>query len=189
MHTHSKEDNNAFVCSWREKQLLDGYRGEINSGSRVLDVGCGNGTIGKAVADAFHANVEGADVVNMLSFPLSFHALPDAWNTLRDKSFDFVMLNDALHHMEPEIQISTLRHALRVGKKVLIFDTHPTLLAKALDRMMGYLVYKGREAVPLTHKTPEAWCQCLKEMGYTPTFRVIPKPFFFYPLHHFVIVV
>jgi len=189
MSTASQKANNAFVCSWREKQLLDGYSGEIHPDSRVLDVGCGNGTIGKSVADAFQAHVEGADVVNMLSFPLSFHALPEAWNTFPEKSFDVVMLNDALHHMRPDIQISTLRHALRVGKKILIFDTYPTLLAKVLDLIMGSAIYKGREAIPLTHKTPEAWCECIKKLGYTPTYRAVSKPFFFYPLHHFVIVV
>lgn len=176
-----------FVCSWRLRQVLGVYRGEIPVGCRILDVGCGSGTLAKAVAEAFGATVEGADIVNLLVHDLPFHLLPASWERWPEKSFDVVMINDALHHMEPKTQLSTLGQALRVGKKVLIFETYPTLLAKIFDVIMGYIIYGGREAVPLTHKNPETWCRTLEGLGCRANLLDLPKPFFLYPLRHFAI--
>ncbi len=176
-----------FVCSWRKRQLLEAYRGEIPAGCRVLDVGCGSGAIGKAVVDTFQAKVEGADIVNLLVHDLPFHILPDSWKKWPEQAFDVIMINDALHHMEPETQLFTLRQALRVGRKVLIFETHPTVLAKVADVVMGYFIYGGREAVPLTHRDPEIWCRILEELGCRVNRRDVLKPSFFYPLRHFAI--
>lgn len=188
MAVFAEKRSSSFVSPWRARQLLDGYRGEIPSGSRVLDVGCGSGMIGTAVAEAFQARVEGADIENLLVRDLPFHKLPESWAKWPDGSFDVVMVNDALHHMAPEVQSSTLRHALRVGRKVLIFETRPTLAAKAADLIMAYLIYGGREAVPLTHRDPEDWGRLLKELGCQAKVRDLPKPVFFYPLHHFAII-
>lgn len=174
----------------RKRQLLEAYaRAKVfNAGDLVLDLGCGNGAMGKTVAETFQCKVEGADVVNLLIENLPFHILPKSWEKWPAQSFDIVMINDALHHMKPEIQISTLRAALRIGKKVLIFDTHPTLPAKILDVLMGYIVYGGREAVPLTHKDPQAWTRLLEALGCRTTLYDLTRPSFFYPLRHFVLV-
>lgn len=179
---------NSRVCSWRREQLLRAYLGEIPRGSRILDVGSGSGAIGKAVADTFQAIVEGADIENFLAYDLPFHFLPQDWQKWPGGSFDTVMINDALHHMKPDIQVSTLREALRVGKKVMIFETAPTLLAKILDVVMGNFIFRGREAIPLTHKDIKAWNDILESLGGEVSARDLPKPFFLYPLRHFVII-
>jgi len=180
--------NSAFVCSWRERQLIDSFSGEVPKGSRVLDIGCGNGTMGYAVEKAYGAKVDGADITNMIVGTMPFHKLPESWATWPDKSFDIVMINDALHHMTPEIQMATLRDSLRVGKKIIIFDTRPTLLAKTADVVLGFLVYWGKEVVPLTHRDSEEWKQLLHGLGAKTHEHPVAKPFFFYPLKHFVIV-
>ncbi len=181
---------NILVSSWRRRQLLEAYTlgGVFSPGVLVLDIGCGNGEMGRAVAQAFGVRVEGADIVNLLEEDLSFHALPESWEKWPVQYFDVTMLNDALHHMSPDTQISTLGHALRVGKKVLIFETRPTMLAKFLDVVMGRFVYGGRETITLTHREPEAWTQILKELGWRTRLYDLPRPFF-YPLRHFVLVV
>ena len=182
------ERSRAFVSSLRTKQLLAGYRGEILPGSLVLDVGCGSGTMAKAVEETCGAKIEGADITNLLVQDFPFHKLPEAWETWPDRSFDIVMINDALHHMTAVIQLDTLRESLRVGKKVLIFETYPTLVAKALDLIMAYIIYHGHEVVTLTHKSPEAWCEILAGLGCRVETRSISKPSVLYPLRHFAIV-
>ena len=176
---------------WRKQQLLEAYtRGRIFSpGDSVLDIGCGNGAMGKAIADTFRVKVEGADVINMLTEDLPFHALPQSWEKWQGRYFDEAMLNDALHHMTPDTQRATLGQALRVGRKVLIFETRPTLLAKFLDVVMAYIVYRGRETVTLTHRAPEEWSEILKELGCRVNIYDLTRPFFFYPLRHFILIV
>lgn len=140
------------------------------------------------MAESFRAAVEGADIVNLLTCDMPFHELPEAWGQWAAHPFDVVMINDALHHMSPAEQLSTLRHALAVGKKLLIFDTRPTLFAKIADVVMAYLVYRGREATPLTHRGPHAWKQILAGLGFRATVLGVNKFPFFYPLRHFVII-
>jgi 2-polyprenyl-3-methyl-5-hydroxy-6-metoxy-1,4-benzoquinol methylase len=188
MPMHEKSHNGSFVCSWRVKQLLDGYRSEMPAGSRVLDIGCGNGTMAETVAKEFGVKMEGADITNMLTADIPFHQLPESWSAWQGGSFDIIMINDALHHMPPEIQIATLRDSLRVGKKVLIFDTCPTLVAKIADLIMGGAVYRGKEEIPLTHKNPTEWRQILEKLGAQVKEIPVSKPFLFYPLKHFVLV-
>lgn len=180
--------SSSFACSWRARQLLASYSGEILPGFRVLDVGCGNGAIGRAIAESFRATVEGADVVSLLTHDMPFHKLPEAWEQWTTRPFDVVMINDALHHMSPAEQLSTLRHASAVGRKLLIFDTCPTMLAKIADVVMARIVYRGREAVPLTHREPYVWMQILAELGFRAAMLGVDKFPFFYPLRHFAIV-
>ena len=179
-----------FYSNWRKRQLLEGYaRTEVfKAGDLVLDLGCGNGAMGRAVAETFQCKVEGADVVNLLIEDLPFHILPKSWEKWSAQSFDVVMINDALHHMEPDIQTSTLRGALGIGRKVLIFDTRPTLIAKILDVLMGYIMYGGKETIPLTHRDSGAWIRLLEESGCRTTLYDLARPSLLYPLYHFMIV-
>src|SRR3989338_10144616 len=105
-----------LFSSWRKRLLMEAYtmRGVFRPGDSVLDIGCGNGAMGKAVADTFRVKVEGADVINMLTEDLPFHALPQSWEKWPGQYFDAAMLNDALHHMTPDTQRVTLSQALRV---------------------------------------------------------------------------
>lgn len=179
-----------LASSTRTRILLDGYSHDIARGANILDLGCGNGAIGKAVADVFEAaSMVGADVQNFLQHDdISFHLLTDQTLPFDNDAFDIVMLNDVLHHTLPDRQTDSLREAIRVGRKVLIFETEPTLLAKGLDVVMNWVVYWGREATPLSHRTPEAWAALIGGLGAKCRVKQLSVPLY-YPLRHFTVVV
>ena len=116
-----------FVEIQRRAQLneiserLKSIEGLIKSGDKVLDVGCGNGHFGKAVADRLKAKVSGVDVVDYqhAEIPVKFydgHKIPH-----RDGAFDVIILAFMLHHVEHQEEL--LAEAIRCSRdKVIIFE-------------------------------------------------------------------
>lgn len=93
----------------------------IKKGDKVLDVGCGNGRFGKAVADHFGAKVSGVDVVDYAApkIPVKLydgHKIPH-----KDGAFDVIILAFMLHHVSHQEEL--LSEAVRVSDgNVLIFE-------------------------------------------------------------------
>lgn len=177
-----------LASSTRTRLLLDGYTNAITRGARILDLGCGNGAIAKTVANAFEASVVGVDVENFLEYDFPFRLIADHKLPFDDESFDVVMINDMLHHTASDRQEDSIREAIRVGRKVLIFETEPTMLAKCLDVVMNWVVYGGREATPLSHRTPREWGILIEGLGATCLVRRLNVPLY-YPLRHFTLVI
>lgn len=100
----------------------------------------------------------------------------------RNQTYDVVMLNDVLHHLEERNQFLILKEALRVGKKVLIFEARPTLSGKLFDILLNKLHYGDLDA-PLTFKNEAGWEKIFKKLNIKyETIRV--KSQFFYPFSH-----
>lgn len=93
----------------------------IRKGDRVLDVGCGNGRFGRAVADYFGTEVSGVDVVDYAAaeIPVKLyqgHKIPH-----KDGAFDVIILAFMLHHVHHQEEL--LGEAVRVSRgKVIIFE-------------------------------------------------------------------
>ncbi|MEO9141609.1 MAG: class I SAM-dependent methyltransferase, partial [Polyangiaceae bacterium] len=87
----------------------------------MLDLGCGNGAIGKAVEGRFGASVVCADIENFLEYDVPFHKITGKLE-FADDSFDFAMFNDVLHHIPKPSQLEAILEAVRVARKLLIFD-------------------------------------------------------------------
>ncbi len=177
-----------LVSSCRLHLQVDAYKGQISSGSRILDFGCGNGAVSIAIARQFQAAVAGADIQDFLHYNLPFFLSRD--RRLSDifgyKSFDIVIMNDMLHHICGDRQLSYIQEAKRIGKKVLIVETYPTRLAKFLDILMNYIVYLGKETTPLSHRTPQQWEALIKSLDSPYSIKILKSPFY-YPLRHFII--
>lgn len=177
-----------LVSATRLEILLGAYQHHLPPKSRILDLGCGNGEISRAVQERFGAEMTCADVENMLEHPYPFHHV-DRLAEFPPGHFDVVMINDVLHHIPRKDQLDALRSAGRVARKLLIFDTAPTVTAKVLDVVMNYVVYRGREATPLTHRSSGEWAWALTTIGYKPqVVQELTAPLFYYPLRHFLIV-
>jgi len=82
------------------QQRLDDIGDFIRPGDDVLDVGCGNGQFGEAIAKSYGARVQGVDVVNYVGaqIPINFY---DGYKLpFDDKSFDVIIMAMMLHHVE-----------------------------------------------------------------------------------------
>ena len=127
----------------------------INKNTRVLDVGCGDGTLMEYLKDSRKIDIRGIEisknnVQKCLSKGLTVIE-GDAEKDLMqfpDSSFDFVILSQTLQaFLTPEIVIKEL---LRVGKKAVV-----TIPNFGFWKVRLHLLLKG--TMPITKNLPDEW--------------------------------
>ncbi|MBI2268237.1 MAG: class I SAM-dependent methyltransferase [Candidatus Blackburnbacteria bacterium] len=174
----------SFTQKFRSSLITRTYKNWLKRNEKVLDVGCGTGVVSEYLASHFNVTITGCDINNHLSRDIKFvkMAYKDKL-PLPKNSFDTAMLNDVLHHVEWDDQERLLREALRVSKKVLLFEVQPTLVGKLCDYLLGKIYYKNM-LIPFTFRTSAEWKILFKKL---PVKRLktkyVHRPFF-YPFSH-----
>ena len=98
----------------------------VPSGSRVLDVGCGNGFIAHHLSAMLGAEVLGIDVMKTTEAPINYRRYDGAEFPADDKSFDVVLLCYVLHHaQDAEVVLREVRRVLRDGGLAIIYEDIP----------------------------------------------------------------
>ncbi|MDX2132116.1 MAG: class I SAM-dependent methyltransferase [Planctomycetota bacterium] len=98
----------------------------LRPNDRVLDVGCGNGTLGRALLDAPGAPpglvVEGLERVRRGNEPIAVHAYDGGAIPFAARAYDVLIVADVLHHERaPE---ALLRECARVAGRLVIVKDH-----------------------------------------------------------------
>ena len=127
----------------------------INKNTRVLDVGCGDGTLMEYLKDIKKIDIRGIEisknnVQKCLSKGLTVIEGDAEKNLMQfpDSSFDFVILSQTLQaFLTPEIVIKEL---LRVGKKAVV-----TIPNFGFWKVRLHLLLKG--TMPITKNLPDEW--------------------------------
>ena len=127
----------------------------INKNTRVLDVGCGDGTLMEYLKNSRKINIRGIEisknnVQKCLSKGLTVIEGDAEKDLLQfpDGSFDFVILSQTLQaFLTPEIVIKEL---LRVGKKAVV-----TIPNFGFWKVRLHLLLKG--TMPITKNLPDEW--------------------------------
>lgn len=127
----------------------------INKNTRVLDVGCGDGTLMEYLKDSKKIDIRGIEisknnVQKCLSKGLTVIEGDAEKDLLQfpDGSFDFVILSQTLQaFLTPEIVIKEL---LRVGKKAVV-----TIPNFGFWKIRLHLLLKG--TMPITKNLPDEW--------------------------------
>ena len=90
----------------------------------VLDVGCGNGQFGEAIAKAYEVHVHGVDVVNYINADIPMNIYDGLHLPFPDNSFDVVVMAMMLHHVKHQEEL--LEEAIRCSRRALIIyeDTY-----------------------------------------------------------------
>lgn len=127
----------------------------IDSNSKVLDLGCGDGNLLRLIADKRNAVVQGIElnqdeIYKCVEKGVSvFH--DDFENGLKgypDKLFDYVILNQSMQ--ETKNAGFVIKEALRVGKKVIVgFPNFAFFKARLRMFFMG--------KAPITKSLPYRW--------------------------------
>lgn len=127
----------------------------VEQNSKVLDLGCGNGTLMEYLEKTKNVNVQGIEISEdyiyecvergLCVLHTDFNKGLDAYN---DGSFDFVILSQSLQQVK---NIDTvLDEALRVGRKVIIGFPNFAHFSLRVDMLIN-----GR--APVTDCLPENW--------------------------------
>ena len=177
-----------FTAPFRGRLIIDNYKSWLKEREKVLDIGCGNGISSKEISDKLKVNITGCDVEKNIVLDMPFSIIPKNGKLpFKDKQFDASMLNDVLHHVEKDYQLHILKEALRVSKKVLIFEVEPTLLGKLFDVLLNKLHYKSLKT-PLTFRWRRDWVELFKEMGLKYETKKVNTPAW-YPFSNIAVMV
>lgn len=155
-------------------------------GERILDLGCGDGELAKALSDA------GVDVVGVDSSPEMLEAARAKGVNVRladghdlasqfEHEFDAIFSNAALHWMtRPREVIDGVRHALKPGGRFVAEFGGFGNVAAIVTSMMA--VARSRDgdaslAAPWFFPTPEHYSGYLEDAGFTvERIALIPRP-------------
>ncbi len=114
------------VYEARLRTLLGLIAPHLKQGDRVLDVGCGVGTLGKGLMNSPEAPrelvVEGLERHVRGGEPITVHAYGGGAMPFADGAYDVVILADVLHHEEEPDEL--LGECLRVAGRFLIIKDH-----------------------------------------------------------------
>jgi SAM-dependent methyltransferase len=140
----------------------------------ILDVGAGDGRVGRAIADVLDGEVRGVDVKPQESaIPVSSfdgRSLPFAAG-----AFDFVVLADVLHHAEQPGAL--LAEAVRVAGVAVLVKDH-FAFGPWSRRMLRVLDEVGnaqqRVAVRARYFSPAEWLDSIDRAGACVTAQIWP---------------
>ena len=141
MTTGSREHFDQLAERYGELRAAPGYGDPVTAavveiaglrGSRVLDVGCGPGTVLGQLARAFDVTAVGVDVsprmieVARREVPeASFHVASAEALPLADETFDAVIMRMVVHHLDRPRTFPEIRRVLRPSGRLAITTTDP----------------------------------------------------------------
>ncbi len=144
----------------------------IKEGSKILDLGCGSGIVGKTFQDFFKAELFGIDIIDRRVVKIPFQIYDGVNLPFPEKSFDIVMINYVLHHVGDLIPL--LKEVKRVAKdKVIIFEDLPEgFLSKIICKLHGKSYSKFFQNPEKTSfKIEKEWEGIFKETGFNIIFK------------------
>lgn len=175
------------TTGYRYKLITSVYKKWIKDGNTILDIGCGTGIITKLLIDEYNVHITGCDIKNYLLYDIPFLKIKGERLPVKDHTFNMVLLNDVLHHIDKLKQKEILIEAIRVADKVLIFEAEPTLLGKLADIVLNRYHY-GSLATPLSFRTKAEWQKLFKSLSLKSQGVKLKRPFW-YPFSHIAFMV
>lgn len=128
------------VHTRRIRRLADLLGRMVPEAGSLLDVGCGDGRIGRCLADLKTGlRVEGIDVLVRPETAIPVQCFDGRSIPHPDNSFDAVMLVDVLHHSDDPLRL--LEESRRVARRWIIIKDHNRngLFANATLRFMDWV--------------------------------------------------
>lgn len=157
-----------WVLDRRARVLAGHLAACLPAGARILDVGCGDGKIGRLILSLRpDVTIEGIDVLVRPITDIPVRAFDGTRIPFDTQCFDVVQFVDVLHHTVDPLVL--LREAMRVGRLILIKDHYRDgILAEQTLRLMDW-VGNSRHGVGLTYNywSKAEWAVAFERLGLT----------------------
>ncbi|MCX5637089.1 MAG: methyltransferase domain-containing protein [Planctomycetota bacterium] len=149
-----------------------------------LDVGCGSGEVAKSIEDRCpHIRISGVDVLIRKGTMIKVIKFDGTRLPYEDKSYDFTMLVDVLHHAhDPGILI---RECVRVSRKFILLKDHVCESGwdRARLRFMDWVGNRGYDVqLPYNYLSTSDWEKLYRAAGIDckekiSKLDIYPQPF------------
>jgi ubiquinone/menaquinone biosynthesis C-methylase UbiE len=165
------------IACWRAQKIIQYFPDNIRG--RILDVGCGDGSVTNVLKEKNGLDVWGVDIVNNFQYKLPFQVCDGKYLPFRDNTFDAVLIIYVLHHSS-DIE-GILKECQRVSKGIIIIqeDVPTNVLSKWVSSAFDYLgnilllslaglILPGGwqlMEVPFNFRTDEQWKECFRKIG------------------------
>jgi ubiquinone/menaquinone biosynthesis C-methylase UbiE len=151
----------------------------LETGTSVLDVGCGEGHVLAELKSRGAGEIYGVDIVDLRGDrTLPFQLYDGVTLPFPDRRFDLVLLSFVLHHVPDERKLPLLREALRVsrGKVFIVEDTPSTSIDRVFSHRHGeaYRRKIGSHA-PFGFLTAGEWRWLFRGMGVEAETRPLSR--------------
>jgi ubiquinone/menaquinone biosynthesis C-methylase UbiE len=167
----------------RSRLIIEAYQNWVNKHDRVLDVGCGDGILSEILQKSLDIKLTGCDIENYFKTKIPFRIVKEeSVLPFPKNSFDIVMFNDSLHHINMINQKKLLQEALRIANKILIFEDEPNWVETIVDWGINKFHNKNMP-VTLSFRKPTQWIELFKDLDVKYKYKKVRKPFG-YPLTH-----
>src|SRR6267142_7000604 len=130
----------AFVFERRTRVLAEMLAAQIPQRASVLDIGCGDGTIGSLIAQLRpDICIQGVEFLLRLGCKIACRAFDGSSLPFPEASFDLCVFVDVLHHTQDPAVL--LREAARVSRSFVLLKDHldETFLDDATLRFMDWV--------------------------------------------------
>lgn len=158
-----------FTYDRRVKVLSKHMANQIDDGSSILDVGCGDGQISKLISgEVSGSSIHGIDVMARSITNIEASQYDGINIPFDDDSFDAVTFVDVLHHADDAYRV--LEEASRVSRKHIIIKDHLTdgLLNEPILKFMDYVGNKRHGvALPYDYLSKSQWDSHFENLGWT----------------------
>jgi ubiquinone/menaquinone biosynthesis C-methylase UbiE len=172
-----------LVFGRRVRTLAKALSEMIPTGSRILDIGCGDGQVSARIMKGREeVSITGIDVLLRPERHIPVTQFDGTTIPFDNASFDVVMFVDVLHHTKDPTAL--LMEATRVTKKYILLKDHfrTGFLGALTLRFMDWIgnVHHG-VVLPYTYLSETEWSQTYKDVGLrlislTKALKLYPKP-------------